>query len=62
MMKKAQRYLRWGVRHVWLVEPEQNFGFMATGDGVRGIFVSDDGTLEAGEITVSMTDVLRHEE
>jgi Uma2 family endonuclease len=62
MMKKAQRYLRWGMRHVWLVEPEQNFGFMATGDGVRGIFVSDDGTLEAGEITVSMTDVLRHEE
>ena len=62
MMKKARRFLRWGVQHVWLIEPEQNFGFMVTGDGTRGIFVSDDGTLEAGDLIVSMTDILRHEE
>lgn len=62
MMKKARRFLRWGVQHVWLIEPEQDFGFMATGDGVRGIFISEDGTLEAGDLTVSMADVLRHEE
>ena len=62
MMKKARRFLRWGVQHVWLIEPEQNFGFMASGDGMRGIFVSDDGTLEAADLTVSMADVLQHEE
>lgn len=62
MMKKARRFLRWGVQHVWLMKPEQNFGFMATEDGARGIFVSEDGTLEAGNLIVSMTDVLRHEE
>jgi Uma2 family endonuclease len=62
MIKKARRFLRWGVQHVWLIEPEQNFGLMATDGGMRPILVSDDGTLEAGAITVSMADVLRHEE
>jgi hypothetical protein len=62
MMRKARRFLRWGVQHVWLIEPEQNFGLMATEDGIRPMLVSDDGTLEAGAISVSMADVLRHEE
>jgi Uma2 family endonuclease len=48
MMRKARRFLRWGVQHVWLIEPEQNFGLMATEGGVRPMLVSDDGTLEAG--------------
>ena len=62
MLKKARRLLRWGVQHVWLIEPEQNFGLMATKGEARPMLVSDDGTLEAGSITVSMADVLRHEE
>jgi Uma2 family endonuclease len=62
MIKKARRFLRWGVQYVWLIEPEQNFGLMAAEGGMRPILVSDDGTLEAGAITISMADVLRHEE
>ena len=62
MMKKARRFLHWGVQHVWLIEPEQNFGFMATGDGAHYILVAEDGTLKAGAITISMADILRHEE
>jgi Uma2 family endonuclease len=62
MIKKARRFLRWGVRHVWLIEPEQNFGLMATEGEIRPMLVSEDGTLEAGDLTVSMADVLRHEE
>ena len=62
MNKKARRFLRWGVQHVWLIEPEQNFGLTATQGGVDGIFVPEDGTLEAGDLTVSLADVLQHEE
>lgn len=62
MIKKARRFLRWGVQHVWLIEPEQNFALMAAEGEIRPQFVPDDGTLEAGAITVSMADLLRHEE
>lgn len=27
MIKKAQRFLRWGVQHVWLIEPGAEFWF-----------------------------------
>jgi Uma2 family endonuclease len=62
MRKKAERFLRWSVQHIWLIEPEHEFGFVVSSDNVRGILVPDDGILEAGEIKISMTDVLRREE
>ena len=62
MRKKAQRFLHWGVQHVWLIEPEQEFGFVVMRGRGNGGFVPDDGMLEAGDLKVFMADVLRHEE
>ena len=46
-----------------LVErPLPGFGLMATEGEIRPMLVSEDGTLEAGDLTVSRTDGLRHEE
>jgi Uma2 family endonuclease len=35
MLDKLREYRRWGVRHVWLVDPEAHVLYSFTEDGLR---------------------------
>jgi len=62
MAAKAWRYHAWGVQHVWLIEPEENYAVVMERDRPGGFMLFQDGILEAGELRVSMADVLHHED
>ncbi len=57
MRQKADRYLAWGAQTVWLIDPDSSTALVLSADQ-PGQLVSD-GVLRAGELTVSLADVLR---
>ena len=57
MRQKADRYLAWGAQVVWLIDPDSSTALVLSADQ-SGQLVSD-GVLRAGDLTVSLADVLR---
>ncbi len=48
---KGKRYLDWGVRHVWIIDPAARTAWMIAPESPEGVWIHPDGTLTAGEQT-----------
>ena len=53
---KAEAYQAWGVQTVWIVDPEERRGWVYR-SGHRPVEVPVDGSLTAGEISISCDDI-----
>jgi Uma2 family endonuclease len=58
MIRKAKLYLEWGVQHVWLIDPE-GIALAMSADSNRAIWADENGQLEAGNLHVSMAEILQ---
>ena len=56
MTEKCETYHDWGVRHCWIVDPDNKecWEYQA---GDRPHRIADDGSLQAGEISIAVADV-----
>jgi Uma2 family endonuclease len=47
ILKKGQYYLSWGVRNVWIIDPEAGTAWTMTAEYPDGIWIPPDGSLTA---------------
>ncbi len=60
MREKAERYLAWGVRGVWLIDPESKAALCFSSDiGAGSGHLIFDGTLRAGDLSIQLSDLFR---
>jgi len=52
IFEKGKYYLSWGVRHIWIIDPEAGTAWMMTAEHPEGIWIHPDGSLIADEDTV----------
>ena len=55
MMERVADYQRFGVEHIWVIDPEQKSGWTWTNDGAPAPAVY--GLFEAGPIRISLADL-----
>lgn len=48
VIRKAAHYLDWGIRHVWIIDPENRRAFSMSFDNPAPVEISLDGHLSAG--------------
>jgi Uma2 family endonuclease len=57
MIRKAKLYLDWGVRYVWLIDPD-GIAFAMSAGSNSATWADETGQLEAGALHVSMNEIL----
>ena len=64
MFVKAERYFRWGVLFVWVIDPKAMSASVISADNPEGSswFNNGRGVLTAGEIQVSVADIFSFED
>lgn len=61
MMRKANDYLSWGVRNVWIIDPERQFAVLTDGQDTHWIWTGADLTIqlnEAEKLSIPFADLL----
>ena len=52
IFRKAKYYIEWGVRYVWIVDPEAGTAWIVTSEDPDGMWIHPDGSLTADQDTV----------
>jgi Uma2 family endonuclease len=52
IFKKGKYYLSWGVRNVWIIDPEARTAWMMTSEHPEGVWIHPDGSLVADQDTL----------
>lgn len=53
-LEKSRRYLSWGTKHVWVIDPEKRTAWALSADQPEPIWISPEGSLRAGGTEISL--------
>jgi Uma2 family endonuclease len=58
MIRRANRYIDWGVSNVWLVEPQKQFAIAGSNATRQPVLVWPGFDLQVGGLSISLADLL----
>jgi Uma2 family endonuclease len=56
-IEKGRHYLAWGVRHVWIIDPQARTAWIMTSEQPDGEWIHPDGNLVAENTEISLAEI-----
>lgn len=57
LFQKANHYVSWGIRYVWIIDPQARTAWMVTGENAAPVWIHPDGALRADDMELPLQEM-----